>query len=273
VDRDALSAEEWIEAVIARHSAAMTRPELLKAIRALSARYVERRGTLPERSVLDSAGKRAAFAAYYAPLHFLTVRAFLRAQTTLPAPSMIVDAGCGTGVTSAAWATTVEGVKSIDGVDLHPWALGEARWTWKAFGLRARATRADLVSYLESMEPRVFRPGDSKAAAGGLSRTAIVCGWSLNELPTDKRQRAIASLLELTRRGASAFVIEPVARRLVPWWDGFAQSATAAGGRAEEWRFPPELPAALAELDEAAGFDRQELTARTVTFGGLPDRR
>ena len=55
----------------------MTRSEFLKAIRALSARYVERRGALPDRSPLDSAGKRAAFAGFYAPLHFLTVRAVI----------------------------------------------------------------------------------------------------------------------------------------------------------------------------------------------------
>jgi len=286
-----LKIDDWIGEVIARHSAELTRPELLKAIRALSARYVERRGALPERSVLDSAGKRAAFAAYYAPLHFLTVRAVLAADTALPEPAFVLDAGCGTGVTSAAWATSLNSVKSIEGIDVHPWALGEARWTWKAFGIRAKTTRADLASHLESLVSPGLPPslkgsadhrslGDGGKARGSIklpprdvSDTAIVCGWSLNELTPTTRQRAIACLLALARRGASVFVAEPIARRLVPWWDDFADAASDAGGRAGEWRFAPELPAALAELDEAAGFDREELTVRTVMFASPGDNR
>ena len=68
-----MNAERFIAALLDRHAAPLRRSEFLKAIRALSARYVERRATLADRSPLDSAGKRAAFAAYYAPLHYLTV--------------------------------------------------------------------------------------------------------------------------------------------------------------------------------------------------------
>ncbi len=71
----------------------MTRSEFLKAIRALSARYVERRGVLADRSPIDSAGKRAAFAGFYAPLHFLTVRAVV-ASPGRPAAGNHIDRGC-----------------------------------------------------------------------------------------------------------------------------------------------------------------------------------
>src|SRR6185503_19840169 len=60
----------WLRALEQRHLANLTRQEFTRAVRALSARYVERRGQLPDRSLLDSAGKRAAFALFYAPLHF-----------------------------------------------------------------------------------------------------------------------------------------------------------------------------------------------------------
>src|SRR5262245_7039463 len=60
----------WLDALVARHTANLSPPQFFKAIRALSARYVESRGRLPDRSPVDSAGKRAAFAAFYAPLHF-----------------------------------------------------------------------------------------------------------------------------------------------------------------------------------------------------------
>src|SRR5207247_822586 len=59
--------DQWLEALGARHRSSFTSSEFLKALRALSARYVERRGALPARSPLDTAGKRAAFAAFYAP--------------------------------------------------------------------------------------------------------------------------------------------------------------------------------------------------------------
>src|SRR5262245_11508427 len=100
--------DSWLDALIARHTADLAPPQFFKAIRALSARYVESRGQLPDRSPIDSAGKRAAFAAFYAPLHFFTAREIVRALAAdmpeLRALQTVVDLGCGTGVTSAAWA-------------------------------------------------------------------------------------------------------------------------------------------------------------------------
>ena len=50
---------DWLGALVARHTSTLSRAEFLKAVRALSARYVERRQELPRRSPVDSAGKRA----------------------------------------------------------------------------------------------------------------------------------------------------------------------------------------------------------------------
>ena len=56
-------------------------------------------------SPLDTAGKRAAFALFYGPLHFLTVQAIVIALGAHARPlQMIADLGCGTGVGGAAWA-------------------------------------------------------------------------------------------------------------------------------------------------------------------------
>src|SRR3954464_4922975 len=96
--------EKWLDALHARHVATYRPKEFTHALQALSVRYVERRKELPARSPLDSAGKRAAFAAFYAPLHFLTVREILDRVAGDTAPSRIVDLGCGTGVCGAAWA-------------------------------------------------------------------------------------------------------------------------------------------------------------------------
>ena len=256
-----VSTDEWIAALIERHTASLTRPEFLKSIRALSARYVERRSSLDERSALDSAGKRAAFAAFYAPLHFLTMRAILQqlgvhASTRVKRIDSIVDLGCGTGVAGAALALAYPTAPRLDGVDLHPWAVDETRWTWRTLDLSGSARRGPL-------EQRLSAFAASRAAP---DTTALVCGWSLNELPNPKRTLAIDALLGLASRGATVLIVEPVARRLVPWWDAFATRAVAAGGRSDEWRFPPALPPALADLDEAAGFDREALSARSVSF-------
>lgn len=268
--RVAFSVDAWLQALLDRHAGAMTRPEFLKAIRALSARYVERRATLPDRSPLDSAGKRAAFAAFYAPLHFLTVRAIVgRLGAAHDPPGTVMDLGCGTGVAGAAWA--IEGAvrPALHGIDLNPWAITEARWTWRAMGADGRVFRGDLVRALTTLaEPDGGPPRRPTAARRppSFEGTGVILGWSMNELEAPAREHVQAALLDLARRGARIVVIEPVARRLVPWWDRWADRAVAAGGRADEWRFDAPLPALLAELDEAAGFDREALTARSVAF-------
>ena len=48
-------------------------------LRALSSTYVERRGRLGDGAALSGAGKRAAFALFYGPLHYLLIREIVRA--------------------------------------------------------------------------------------------------------------------------------------------------------------------------------------------------
>ena len=67
------------EALEARHLAELTFAEVRRALQALSSVYVERRGRMAEGAVFDGAGKRAAFALYYGPMHFLLVREIVRA--------------------------------------------------------------------------------------------------------------------------------------------------------------------------------------------------
>src|SRR5689334_4133345 len=108
----------WLTDLQQRHLANLTRSELTRALRRLLSCYVERRGNLAEGGALESAGKRAAFALYYAPLHFFTVGAVVRAIGAHTAPiSEIVDLGCGTGVGGAAWAAACAEPPSIAGID------------------------------------------------------------------------------------------------------------------------------------------------------------
>lgn len=251
--------ERWTAALLARHGASLSRTELLKAIRALSARYVERRGSLPTRSPLDSAGKRAAFAAYYTPLHALTVHAVLTALGPA-APRTIVDLGCGTGAAAIAWALTRPEPPAIVGVDVNRWALDEMRWNCRHLGLRCSARAMSVTTFVD----------DLARTRRSLAGTALVAGWSLNELTDDDRSRLRPGLLALHERGAPLLVVEPLARRAVPWWDSWQSPILSLGGRADEWKLPLRLPAALSDLDAEAGFRRDALGARTLWLAAPP---
>ncbi len=243
----AADVDGWIAALQTRHRGAFTNPEFLKAVRALSARYVERRGSLPDRSPLDSAAKRAAFAAFYGPLHFLTVARIVDALGARTRDiDVIGDLGCGTGVTSAAWAVASPTPPRIVGFDVHTWALDEAAWTWRTLRLDGRIRRSDVLrARLDDVQ-------------------AVVAGWSVNELDHQARTQLLARMLDASSRGACVLVVEPIGRRATPWWPDWSAAFEAAGGRSDEWRFADALPPVLADLHEAAGFRRDALSAKSL---------
>ena len=95
--------EAWVRDLEARHLADLRFAEVTRALRALSATYVETRHRLGRGAALAGAGKRAAFALFYAPLHFLLMREIVGAlpgATGIRTP--VVDLGCGTGAAGSA---------------------------------------------------------------------------------------------------------------------------------------------------------------------------
>jgi predicted O-methyltransferase YrrM len=132
--------DAWVAALEQRHLANLTRSELTRALRALSSCYVERREKLAAGAALEGHGKRAAFALFYGPLHFLTVTALVRALLAHEiAIDVIVDLGCGTGVGGAAWALACATPPAVVGIDRNAWAVQEANWTYKTLGVSGRA--------------------------------------------------------------------------------------------------------------------------------------
>ena len=71
--------DRWVQGLEARHLAELTFQELSRSVRALSSTYVERRRGLGSGAALAGAGKRAAFALFYGPLHYLLIREIVRA--------------------------------------------------------------------------------------------------------------------------------------------------------------------------------------------------
>jgi len=236
-----------------RHLADLSFSEVSRALRALSSTYVERRGRITEGAALSGAGKRAAFALFYGPLHFLLIREIVRSLNATGGVGRIVDVGCGTGASGAAWAracadTTPDGAgPAVHGLDLHPWALQEAAWTYRQFGLRGRTSRTNLAAQPIPRE-----------------RSAWLVAFALNEISPPERDRLIAQLLERHEAGAPVLIVEPLAGFVAPWWAACRRQVEEAGGRADEWRFRMELPAIVAKLDRAAGLDHSTVTGRSL---------
>jgi hypothetical protein len=248
--------DRWLIHLEQRHFASLTTAEVGRALRALSSGYVERRDRLRERSPFESAGKRAAYALYYGPLHFLTVRHLVRALGVVRTPTRgLLDVGCGTGAVGAAWATSVDAPPRLHAIDVHPWAVDEAAATYRAFALEATVRR---------------RQADSPIPRGV---DALVAGWVLNEADATARSRLQCRWLDAATRGVQVLVVEPIATRIAPWWEDWIRPFLDLGARADEWRFDVELPEPLKRLDRAAGLRHDHLTARSVYIGsGARDR-
>src|SRR5262245_31918780 len=164
----------WLDALERRHLSSLTFQEIRRSVQALSAIYVEQRGRIDSGAVLGGAGKRAAFAMFYAPLHFLVVREIVRALGIRQnVPKTILDFGCGTGGAGAAWALELDPHPNLIGVDRNGWVLQECKWTYQTLGLRGTTRSQDIRTL--TIPPN----------------TAIVAAFTINELDTEARDRLL----------------------------------------------------------------------------------
>lgn len=246
---------EWMTWLEARHLADLQFAEVARALRALSSAYVERRQTaIPEGRVLDRAGKRAAFALYYGPLHFLATCQVLAARhvrrESVTPPKMVIDLGCGTGAAGVA-AATVAGVRRIQGVDVHPWAVTEARATYARWGLEATVKRSRVTG---------FRLPDVPAL--------IVAGYVANELAEPDRHALLAALTRAIRHGSTVLVLEPLSGRAAPWWPDWVAALAGVGAVADTWTLELDPPSLTRRLGIAAGLTPTQAKLRSLYAEG-----
>ncbi|HEX6161915.1 MAG TPA: class I SAM-dependent methyltransferase [Vicinamibacterales bacterium] len=242
-----------------RHLADLRFSDVTRALRALSSAYVERReSALADHRALDGAGKRAAFAMYYGPLHFLLIRHIVEQIGVAFTPGTIVDLGCGTGVAGAAIADYLRGLAKDErsdlrvlGIDTHPWTLEEARFTYHAFGLRHEVRRGHAA--------KTRLPADT---------SIVVAAFLVNEL-TDRDRATLLEQLKADSRKPRVerpriLIIEPISQRISPWWDEWAGEFQKIGGRADTWKARVDLPPIVRRLAKAAGLRPEMLTARSL---------
>ena len=242
----------WLLDLERRHASDLTFSEISRSLRVLSATYVERRARLAEGIALTGRGKRAAFAMFYGPVHFVLIRGILSqlpgaADSRFP----ILDLGCGTGSAGLAWAAAGSAGREVIGVDVNAWALAEAAAAYRHFGVNGRTIRASLT--------------DLKWPRG---QCAVVAAFAINELADQARATILPVVLARMAAGDQVLIIEPLAKGVAPWWGAWRREFEACGGRADEWRIRAPLPPQVVRLGRAAGVHHDELRGRSLWFGG-----
>lgn len=257
--------DAWLSTLETRHLSELTFQEVSRSLRALSSAYVERRATLSKGGALSGAGKRAAFALYYGPLHFLLLDHIVRA---LGAPftgiDTLLDLGCGTGAAGAGWALACRQPPRVLGIDRHPWAIDEVRRTLSELGVPGSGRIDDLTRVPMAGVQRTERvSGTAQASHRG---RGVLLAFAVNEIDSAQQRDALRDrLLAQAAGGGQVLVVEPLAGFVAPWWSAWQRAFEAQGGRADEWRFEASLPPLVDKLARAAGLRPRELKARTLS--------
>lgn len=244
----------FLEALVERHLKELKFGEVTRALRALSADYVEKREEGGLARALDGRGKRAAFGLYYGAIHFLAAQALVSEAGLGFEDSgrpTILDLGCGTGVCSAAWALGSADPTSVVAADRSSFALHEARWNYRMLRISAETSR----SITETLDA-IRRPD------------GIVIGWTLNELDEERRDQIATRVVPWVAKGSRLLVIEPVSKRVTPWWDEWTARFPKDRCSVQEKKLRLNLPPKIALLARSAGLGADAMVVRVLVSPG-----
>jgi SAM-dependent methyltransferase len=197
-----------------------------------------------------ASGRRSLF---YGATHFLAALALVREFEMGFAGERrctVLDLGCGTGAAGAAWALSSPGA-TVVGADRSSFALHEARWTYRTLRIPGETKR----SIAEALDlPR--RP------------EGVVIAWTLNELDDARRDLIAERLLPWVGKGTRLLVIEPVSKRVAPWWDGWASRFPKDRCSVAEKKLRLDLPPKIALLARSAGLSTDATVVRVMVALG-----
>ena len=239
--------EAWFCAELPHHLPPLDRRELRKGIQSLSSVYLSRGAGIESRAA-SSRARQAASALFFGPLHSLSTQVVLG---SLPPPEVpqacVVDLGCGSGAVGATVVRCGYGER-VEGLDTAAWAVPAARRTYEALGVSGSARKGRLPGALGwPSGPRL-----------------LVFGWSLNELTEADRAQVRQRVESGLRKGCGLLLIEPLSRRITPWWDDWSRKLRRLGVSAHQAKAHVALPPCLRDLDRAAGMDHRILGARAL---------
>ena len=197
----------------------------------------------------SSQGKRGAFAFFYGPMHLILIRRIVR------------ELGAGRPAPGADPGPRLRHRRGRGGLG-HRGRAEAATERRRAQRVGRRRRSLDLAAAGASRHRADRRPETAQAARQALRHRSRLHRQRAVRAPTGRRcwQRLIVA----TRKGAQVLIVEPISRRISPWWDEWAAALAPRGGRADTWRFACDLPDPLARLDKAAGLNHRELTARSL---------
>ena len=251
--------EAWLEALERRHLADLTMSEVARALRALSSCYVERRSKLAEGGALSSAGQARG------------VRALL-----WPAASARHARDCRRRChlrQIRSPTSSISGAEPVPPAPPGPSRLGVAARFAASIVIRGRSRKRAGPTGSFSCDGRVVQA--SIAAHGMLQKRSAAearPGTASSRRTPSTSSRPTASLhccslaRRLMRREPAFWSSSRLPGGSSPWWRDWQTAIERAGGRADEWRFPADLPPTQLALARAAGLDPRELTARSLFF-------
>lgn len=252
----------YLEALQDRHLKDLKFSEVTRALRALSAGYVEKREEGGVAKALDGRGKRAAFGLYYGTTHFLAVEALIQElglgfnggeikldgqRSKHLSNIQILDLGCGTGVCGAAWSLGSSRPTNVLGVDRSSFALHETRWTYNTLRIQGDTSRS-ISETLDAIRPP----------------HAIVLGWTLNELDDARRDLVGERIAPWVARGSRLLIVEPISKRVTPWWDDWIKRFPLDRCVVAEKRLRLDLPPKIALLARSAGLGTESTAIRVM---------
>ena len=114
-----------------------------------------------------------------------------------------------------------------------------------------------------------FLPPEAAATLEAIRRPeGIVIGWTLNELDDAKRALVAERLAHWVAKGSRLLVIEPVSKRVTPWWDEWVQKLPSAHCSVFEKRLRLDLPPKIALLARSAGLGAEGTVVRVLAARG-----